>query len=121
MKKKLLLMALCSLGMGVAQANPILTADPQCYDPTGADAACPTGYEVSEDEGATWQPLWSDIGASTITVWEDLGPYSTGPHNLLVRSVNTWGVSDTVPFDFTAGEPAAPSGLHLVAPAGSGS
>jgi len=117
MKSKLLLAAL-ALSVSAAQANPILTADPQCYDITGADASCPTGYEVSEDDGNSWRSLGSDISAQTIVIWEDLGPYGLGAHDLLVRGVNSWGVSDAVPFDFVAGVPVAPSGLRLVAPAG---
>ena len=100
MKKRLLLAALCSFGVGIAPANPYLTSDPQCFDPTGADASCPNGYEVSEDDGATWQELGADISEDTIVVWEDLGLYSQGSHTMLVRAYNAWEVSDTVPLSF---------------------
>ena len=97
-------------------ARPWLTADPQCFDPTGANATCADSYEVSDDDGATWSILDSDVTDTSITIWHDLAVYAPGGHNLLVHGVNTWGVSDDVPFDFTAGVPAAPGGLRVVSP-----
>ena len=97
-------------------ARPWLTADPQCHDATGSDATCADSYEVSEDDGVTWTVLDSDVTDSSITIWHDLAVYAAGGHSLLVHGVNTWGVSDDVPFDFTAGVPAAPGGLRVVSP-----
>jgi hypothetical protein len=99
-----------------AVAAPFLTADPQCYDPTGARAECPASYEVSEDDGATWTALGSDNDGVQVWVWQDLATYGVGAYALQVRSVNAWGVSEPVPFAFTSGVPVGPGGLRLVAP-----
>lgn len=99
-------------------ATPFLTADPQCYDVTGANASCPMGYEVSED-GSVWAPLGDNQTGDQVVVWQDMAGYAPGDHMIEVRAYNSWGVSDPVPFDFTAGAPVGPTGLRLVAPPGS--
>ena len=97
-------------------AAPFLTADPQCFDPTGANGACPAGYEYSQDAGATWQPLDAQIEDEQITLYADLGGMSNGLHAWQVRGTNAWGTSDSVPFDFVVGAPVPPGGLRLVLP-----
>ncbi len=97
-------------------ATPFLTADSQCYDINAENVTCPLGYEYSSDTGATWSPLDADIVAEAITIWSDLAGTPSGLNSWLVRGHNAWGVSDSVPFEFTNGVPAPPSGLRVVAP-----
>ena len=109
MSKRFLLLFLVSQATA---ASPFLVCDPQCYDTT---ALCPTGYEFSQDNGNTWAALDTEIAGNSIRIYHDMQPFNPGSHNWLVRAQNQWGVSDSLPFDFAAGNPAAASGLRLVA------
>ena len=115
MKYPILLAVL--LAAPVASAAPIfLTSDALCFDPTGGDSSCPAGFEYSEDAGTTWNNLDGEVVDTQIVVMHEVSTLPLGSHIWEIRSVNAWGVSDSVPFDFSVGVPVAPTGLRLIAP-----
>ncbi len=102
-------------GMAVI-ADVKLTADPQCYFVLNDDATalCPSGYEYSADDGATWTAMGAENDAGNITLMEPLNDYPDGENNIQVRGKNAWGHSPSVPFEFIKGLPVGPTNVYLV-------
>ena len=98
------LTTLCVLMLPVSVgADPFLTADPQCYDPSNADASCPSGYEYSEDGGTTWQDLGVDIttGPDEIRILHDMAAVTPGSRRSgcpVSGGSPSWKVKRTFPF-----------------------
>jgi hypothetical protein len=83
-------------------ATPFLVSDP---NPSGV-----TRYEFTGD--AFFQTIASQADGS---LRYDLAGIPNGNHSITVRACNElWGCSVTVPFEFNAERPNAPSNLRLV-------
>lgn len=98
-----------------AIAAPFLVADPSCFSADNTNAACAAEYQYSSDDGASWQALESVVDGETIYIHHDLGTLTNGQYDWLVRAKNVWGISASVPFSFTAGEPGGIGSLRLQA------
>ena len=73
----------------------------------------PTYFNVVMDGGAAVQSAPQVMGDNSVRPHHDVGAVSTGTHSMTVAACNEWGCSSTVPFSFTKGVPALPSGIKL--------
>lgn len=96
---------LCLLGSMAVHANPILTADSQCYDLTAEN--CPSGYRYSEDNGGHWFILNNRTEGDSIVVWHDLSSVPVGEREWLIKAVNETQESETVSFNVVIEEPSS--------------
>ena len=73
----------------------------------------PTYFNVVMDGGAAVQSAPQVMGDNSVRLHYDVGAVTTGTHSMTVAACNEWGCSSTVPFSFTKGVPALPSGIKL--------
>ena len=78
---RLFVAATLAMVVPAAMSAPILVSNPQCYDPTGARGDCPGSYAYSDDGGATWAPLDSEVDGAQIQIAHDMTAVQKGDHS----------------------------------------
>ena len=98
-----LMVGVILLFTAMVDAAPFLVCDPQ---PNA------TQYIV-EFDGVVETVTYNTDGPGGSVLLKDLAGIDDGPHAVIVRAMNFWGLSDPVPFDFVKELPVNPSGVAL--------